>query len=187
MLCTSFLNIDKGRSFTHIIFMALSSLGRDVMAWFLLGSPFIIDQMFSMGFRSGELPGQSIMEKLCWHSNTIDNLLVWQGAPSCRNLVTPCISIQGNNFSLSTVMYIWLFMVVWGGGRKKREPLPFLQLKQPHTITLRERFTFVTTDFCLYWLIVNALLTFIDLGLMSQNVDSLLKMTFSQLVSVQAW
>jgi hypothetical protein len=82
-------------------------------------------------------------------------------------------------------MYIWLFMVVWGEG-KKREPLPFLPLKQPQTITLRERFTFVTTDFCMYWLIVNALLTFIDLGLMSRNVDSSLKMMFSQLVSVQA-
>jgi hypothetical protein len=112
-------------------------------------------------------------------------LLVWQGAPSCRNLVTPCISIQGNNFSLSTDIYIWLFMVVLGG-RKKKEPLPFLPLKQPHTITLGECFTLVTTYFCFYRLIVDALLTFIDLGFTSWNVDSSLNMTFSQSVSVQA-
>jgi hypothetical protein len=75
-------------------------------------------------------------------------------------------------------MYIWLFLMVLGG-RKKREPLPFLPLKQPHTITLGECLTFVTTYFCLYRLIVDALLTFIDLGFTSRNVDSSLNIMFS--------
>jgi hypothetical protein len=35
------------------------------------------------------------------------------------------------------------------GGRKNREPLPFFAEKHPHSITLRECFTFVTTYFCL--------------------------------------
>jgi hypothetical protein len=103
--------------------------------------------MFSIGLRSGEFPGQSMTVNGCFLSRAMESLLVWQGAPSCKNLLTPCMAIQGNSFSLSTLMIMELFMelfMVILGGIKNREPLPFLAEKHPHTITLGECFTFVT-------------------------------------------
>ncbi len=66
-----------------------------------------MDHTFSVGLRSGELPGQSIVWNwltLDW-CNPIDFLLLWQGAPSCRNLVAKCICLQGKSFSSSRLQY----------------------------------------------------------------------------------
>jgi hypothetical protein len=93
------------------------------------------------------------------------------------------MAIQGNSFSLSMLMYMELFMelfMVILGGRKNREPLPLLAEKYPHTITLGECFTFVTTKFCLQRFIVDDRLTFCDLRFTSLKVDLSLNMTSSQ-------
>jgi hypothetical protein len=84
--------------------------------------------------------------------------------------------------------YLLKHLTVHGclGGRKKREPLLFFPLKQPHTVTRGKCFTLVMIYFCLYQFIVAYLLTFIALGLTSQKDDSLLNIMFSQSVSIQA-
>ena len=43
----------------------------------------IIDQRFSMGFKSGELPGHSKVLMLLSFMNATTFLAVWQGARSC--------------------------------------------------------------------------------------------------------
>jgi hypothetical protein len=55
------------------------------------------------------------------------------GAPSCRNLVTPWMAIQGNSFSLSTLMYMELFMVILGGEKEQGTPaLPYREAPPHH-------------------------------------------------------
>ncbi len=60
MLWASFWNRNRERSLTHIILIALSSLGRKVMVWSLFNLAFLMDHTYSIKFRSGEFPGQPI-------------------------------------------------------------------------------------------------------------------------------
>jgi hypothetical protein len=58
--------------------------------------------------------------------------------------------------------------------------LPFLPLKQAHTMTLAECLTVFMTNQCLYWFISLPLLTVMDLVLTREKVDLSLYITFLQ-------
>jgi hypothetical protein len=64
----------------------LHQLGAEVMVWSSFSFLFMCDQQFSMGFKSGEFPGQSRIENFSFFSTSIVILLRWQGALSCMKV-----------------------------------------------------------------------------------------------------
>ena len=94
---------------------------------------FMIPQMFSIGFRSGELAGQSETVQWLEANHSRDDLEVWQVAPSCWNINPFGWSSWRLGQAFSRVSwYFWLFMVP-----RVKISLDFpLVLIAPQTITL---------------------------------------------------
>ncbi len=107
----SFLRYDGLRSLTHTSRMALVSLGTNPMSVFA-SMFFMWAQQFSIGLRSRELPGQSMVLMLFVSKNVLIFLEAWQGAPSWRKYYSYlCISMEGRRWSSSTFLYRSLFIV----------------------------------------------------------------------------
>ena len=71
------------------------------MQFCCLRHSFIWLQQFSIGLRSGEFPGQPCSSsKSCAAIHCFTNLALWQGAPSCCNIVVPRIFMNLGTFSL---------------------------------------------------------------------------------------
>ena len=66
-------------------------------SWF-----FIQFHRFSMWLRSSEFPGQSTTLHFLWANQFMMVLALWQGAPSCRNLVVLACCMAGYNFFFRT-------------------------------------------------------------------------------------
>ena len=62
-------------------------------------------------FRQAFMMAQTLNSMAPSLSRAMEALLLWQGAPSCRILLQPCILIQGKSFSFRTMAYFSLFMV----------------------------------------------------------------------------
>ena len=111
---------------THRFRISACSWGMDVTffswSWF-----FIQLQAFSIGFMSGELPGQlmSVIWGRCWsHSWT----------PSCRKCVVPCRFINSSSLSYRIFLYQTPF-IISSLSRNSRAALPF-QLKLAQAMVL---------------------------------------------------
>ena len=89
---------------------------------------------FSMGFKSGLFPGQSIVLIFFVFKNLLTILDLWHGAPSCINVVHLWTTMCNCSFSCNISRYLAPFMVV-PFGRKKSPAVPFDDIA-PHIITL---------------------------------------------------
>ncbi len=72
---------------------------------------FMKFQAFSMGFKSGELPGQSITSQGLSFKKFLILFEAWQGVPSCRKWALRCISMNSRRWSSRTCWYLPPFIV----------------------------------------------------------------------------
>ncbi len=103
--------------------MAFMRRGREVMLGSFFSFPFMTAHRFLMGLRFGESPGQS-MTSMLFYLKKVITLLLWQGAPSHRNLVAPNLVIQERNLSHSISRYRSPLMVTFGGKEIQRASSP---------------------------------------------------------------
>ena len=90
-------------------------------------------QTFSIGFRSGLLPGHwsSWISFSANHAQAV--LETWHGAESCWNVLQPCNAMKRFNFSLTIFKYFSVFILT-PASRNVKAPRPWW-LKHPHTMT----------------------------------------------------
>ena len=95
---------------------------------------FIKFHRFSIGLRSGLLPGQSSTCTFSCSRNSLTALLRWHGAPSCINIEQLCTDMWSCSLLLSNATYLVPVIVVLGG-RKLKLAVPMADIA-PHTIKL---------------------------------------------------
>ena len=121
------------------IFFTHTSLMVSVNALLLEGcfsatKSFILDHKFSIGFKSGLLPGQSKVTTLFSPRNFFTILERWHGAPSCIKIEVLWTDICNKSLVLSKSTYLDPFMVV-PGVKKYNPAVPFLVMA-PHIMWL---------------------------------------------------
>ena len=80
----------SGRPVHHSFFISSMSRGR-LMVFFSFSLSFIRFQQFSIGYKSGLFPGQSMTSKSQFSSREVIFLVLWHGAPSWRKWVALCM------------------------------------------------------------------------------------------------
>jgi hypothetical protein len=64
--------------------------------WSLFSFVFMMDHKFSIRFKSGEFPGQSITVKGCWESKAETLCALWQGAPATSKCTVQGYQLRQN-------------------------------------------------------------------------------------------
>ena len=119
--------------FTHTSLM-VSVNALPLEGCFSATKSFILDHKFSIGFKSGLLPGQSKVTTLFSPRNFFTILERWHGAPSCIKIEVLWTDICNKSLVLSKSTYLDPFMVV-PGVKKYNPAVPFLVMA-PHIIWL---------------------------------------------------
>ena len=102
----------------------------------------VSSHMFSIGFMSGEFPGQGKTVMFLWARNSVTLLALWHGAESCIKTYS---SSSGNHSSscgssrVSSTRLYWSCLIV--PSTMYRRPVPLAEITD-HTITLTGCFTF---------------------------------------------
>ena len=125
MLSMRFRHRSVGKSRTQDDLMDLISDGRLVRC-FSATQFFSSVQEFSIGLRSGVLPGYSNNLIFFVLRKSVTIFARWHGAPSCINISQLCTAMCNSNFSFINSWYFLPFMVVPGSRKNRR---PFLGLK----------------------------------------------------------
>lgn len=101
--------------FDPLIFHNIHKL---VSGWWILLCHFFLTNVhtFSMGLRSGDEPGQSLItSKGCVSNHRRTTLAKWHGAPSCIKIVVLRSGIQNGNLSCKSSRYFAALIVCLGG------------------------------------------------------------------------
>ena len=148
ILWTRFMKYWMSICVVHTFLMMSWRCGTDV-GFSSLTLSFIIFHAFSIGLRSGLLPGHSNTQIFFFWRPCLTFREVWHGAPSCMKMEVPWMEKQSYRWSFNTPIYRSAFMVVFLG-RKNRPPLPNLALKHAHTMTDGLCFTVLTVNLLSY-------------------------------------
>ena len=129
-------------SFFHTPFTAFCTAGT-VMLLFPTIFSLRTFHAFSMGFRSGLLPGHLMVSIPCLSRNLWTTLAVWHGAESCIKCVHPWSLKYGRSSCFKTSIYLRAFIVTLFS-RILRPPRPAAPENAPHTIVDPGYFTVFT-------------------------------------------
>ena len=103
---------------------------------------------FSIGLRSGLLPGHFRRVIFLALKKSVTIVKRWHGAPSCIKIVQSCTDTCSCSFSFIKFKYLWPFIVVLDF-KKKSPAIPLIEIAS-HTITFGGCFTISWVYFSLY-------------------------------------
>ena len=146
MLFISFRQYSGVISLTQTSFIAFSN-SLALLACFSATLFFTTIHRFSIGFKSGLLPGQSRTLTFFDFKNVVTILERWHGAPSCMKISQLWTVMWSLSFSSNSWRYLWPFMDT-PFGRKNNPAVPFTDMP-PHIMTLGGCFIVCTVNFSL--------------------------------------
>ena len=126
MLSISFRQYSGVISLTQTSFIVFSN-SLALLAYFSATLVLTTIHRFSIGFKSGLLPGQSRTLTFFDFKKVVTILERWHGAPSCMKISQLWTVMWSSSFSSNSWRYLWPFMAT-PFGRKNNPAVPFTDM-----------------------------------------------------------